>query len=63
VPKAEEGGVDAELQYVKVNEDTEEPKANFADEGKPRYINLVDFGNSSNYLMIVHLCLGVEMKP
>jgi hypothetical protein len=39
VPEAEEGGADVELQYVEVNEDTEGPQANFADEGKPRCIN------------------------
>jgi hypothetical protein len=32
-----------ELQYVEVNEDTEEPQANFADEGKARCINLSVF--------------------
>jgi hypothetical protein len=49
---------------VEVNEDTEEPQANFADEGKPRCINLNVFGNLCNYLwMFVHLCSGVEMKP
>jgi hypothetical protein len=40
VPEAEEGGADAELQYVEVNEDTEGTQANPADEGKPRCINL-----------------------
>jgi hypothetical protein len=39
VPEAEEGGADAELQYVKVSEDTEDPQANFADKGKPWCIN------------------------
>jgi hypothetical protein len=29
--EAEEGGADAELQYVEVNEGTEEPQANLAD--------------------------------
>jgi hypothetical protein len=41
MPKAEEGGADAELQYVEVIEDTEDPQANPADEGKPRCINLI----------------------
>jgi hypothetical protein len=36
VPEAEEGGVEAELQYVEVIEDTEATQANLADEGKPR---------------------------
>jgi hypothetical protein len=40
VPEAEEGGADAELQYVEVIEDTEGTQANPADEGKPRCINL-----------------------
>jgi hypothetical protein len=40
VTEAEGGGADAELQYVEVNEDTEEPQANFAGEGKPWCINL-----------------------
>jgi hypothetical protein len=38
VPEAEEGGVEAELQYVEVLEDTEGAQANPADEGKPRCI-------------------------
>jgi hypothetical protein len=64
VPEAEEGGADVELQYVEVSEDTEDPQANFADEGKPRCINLSIFGNLCNYLwMFVHLHSGVEMKP
>jgi hypothetical protein len=37
--EAEEGGDDAELQYVEVSEATEDPQANCADEGKPRCIN------------------------
>jgi hypothetical protein len=41
MPKAEEGGADAELQYVEVIKDTEDPQANPADEGKPRCINLI----------------------
>jgi hypothetical protein len=40
VPEAGEGGADAELQYVEVSEDTDEPQANFVDEGKPRCINI-----------------------
>jgi hypothetical protein len=36
VPEAEEGGAEAELQYVEVVEDTEGILANHADEGKPR---------------------------
>jgi hypothetical protein len=35
VPEAEEGGAEAELQYVEVIEDTEGTQANPADEGKP----------------------------
>jgi hypothetical protein len=63
VPEAEEGGADVELQYMEVIQDTEEPHANIADEGKPRFINLSVFGNLCNYLwMFVHLCSGVEMK-
>jgi hypothetical protein len=36
MPEAKEGGAAAELQYVEVNEDTEDAQANPADEGKPR---------------------------
>jgi hypothetical protein len=35
VPEAEEGGAEAELQYVEVIEDTKGSQANSADEGKP----------------------------
>jgi hypothetical protein len=38
VLEAEEGGAEAELQYVEVLEDTVGAQANPADEGKPRYI-------------------------
>jgi hypothetical protein len=37
VPKAEEVGADADLQYMEVIEDTEGTQAN-PDEGKPRSI-------------------------
>jgi hypothetical protein len=36
VPEAKEGGAEAELQYVEVIEDTEDPQANPVDEGKTR---------------------------
>jgi hypothetical protein len=36
VSKVEEGGAEAELQYVEVIEDIEGTQANPADEGKPR---------------------------
>jgi hypothetical protein len=36
VPEVEEGGVEVELQYVEVLEDTEGTQANPADEGKPQ---------------------------
>jgi hypothetical protein len=36
VPKAEEGGAEADLQYVEVIEYTEGTQVNPADEGKPR---------------------------
>jgi hypothetical protein len=36
VPEAEEGGAEAELQYVEVIEDTEGTQANLADKGKPQ---------------------------
>jgi hypothetical protein len=36
VPEAKGGGAEAELQYVDVNEDTEDAQANPADEGKPQ---------------------------
>jgi hypothetical protein len=64
VPEAEEGGADAELQCVEVSEDTEDPHANYANEGKPWCINPSVFELLCNYLwMIVHLHSGVEMKP
>jgi hypothetical protein len=64
VPEAEERGADMELQYMEVSEDTEDPQANCANEGKPRCINLSIFEILYNYLwMIVHLRSGVEMKP
>jgi hypothetical protein len=64
VQEAEEGGADVELQYVEVSEDTEDPQANYANEGKPRCINPSVFELLCNYLWIlVHLCSGVEMKP
>jgi hypothetical protein len=40
MPEAEVGGADAELQYMEVSEDTEDPQDNCADEGKPRCIVL-----------------------
>jgi hypothetical protein len=43
VSEAEEGGADAELQCVEVSKDTEDPQANYADQGKPRCINLSVF--------------------
>jgi hypothetical protein len=64
VLETEEGGAAAELQYVEVIDDTEDTQANPADEGKPQCINLSVFESLCNYLwMIVHLRLGVEMKP
>jgi hypothetical protein len=59
-----EGGAAVELQYVEVINDTEDPQANPADEGKPRCINLSVFEILCNYLwMIVHFRSGVGMKP
>jgi hypothetical protein len=64
VPEAEEGGANAELQYLEVSEDTEDPQANYVDEGKPCCIDLYVFEKLHNYLwMFVHIRLGVEMKP
>jgi hypothetical protein len=37
--EAEEGGAEAELQYVEVLKDTEGAHANTADKGKPRCIS------------------------
>jgi hypothetical protein len=49
---------------MEVIEDTEDPQANPANEGKPRCINLSVFEILCNYIwMIVHLRSGVEMKP
>jgi hypothetical protein len=60
VPEAEEGGADADLQYVEVIQDTEGTQANAADEGKPRCIK-PNFSNLIyKYLwMLVHLSSGV----
>jgi hypothetical protein len=64
VPEAKEGGADVELHYVEVREDTEDPPANCADEGKPRCINPSVLKLLCNYLwMIVYLHSGVELKP
>jgi hypothetical protein len=64
VPEAEEGGADAELQYVEVSEDIENQQTNCADEGKPQCINPSVFKLLCNYLwMFVHLRSRVEMKP
>jgi hypothetical protein len=64
VPEVEEGGAEAELQYVEVIEDTKDPQANPADEGKPDAFNPVFSKLLCNYLwMIVHLRSGVDMKP
>jgi hypothetical protein len=38
--EAKVGEADAELKYVEVSKDTEDPQANCADKGKPRCINL-----------------------
>jgi hypothetical protein len=43
VSKAGEGGADVDLQYVEMSEDTEDPQANCADEGKPQCIDLYVF--------------------
>jgi hypothetical protein len=43
VPEAKEGGADAKLQYVEVSEDTDDPQANCADEGKLRCSDLYVF--------------------
>jgi hypothetical protein len=64
VPEAEEGGAEAELQYVEVLEDTEGGQANTADEGKPRCNSPSISKLLCNYLwMIVHLRSGIDMKP
>jgi hypothetical protein len=56
VPKAEEGGAEAELQYVEVLEDTEGAQANTVDEGKPRCIQPSFSNLIYRYLwMLVHL--------
>jgi hypothetical protein len=64
VPEAEEGESDAELQYMEVSDDIGDSQANYADEGKPRCINVSVFEILCNYIwMIVHFRSGVEMKP
>jgi hypothetical protein len=64
VPEAEEGGAEAEPQYVEVIKDTEGTQANPADEGKPRCNKPSISKLLCIYLwMIVHLRSGVDMKP
>jgi hypothetical protein len=49
---------------MEVNQDTEEPQASVADEGKHQRINLSNFLKLCNFLfMFVHLRSGVEMRP
>jgi hypothetical protein len=56
VPEAEEGEVEAALQYMEVLGDTEGAQANLADEGKPRCI-LAQF---SNFVMqFIYGCLCI----
>jgi hypothetical protein len=43
MPEVEEGGFDRELNFVVVNQDTEEPQASIADKGKHQSINLSIF--------------------
>jgi hypothetical protein len=43
VAEVEEGGADAELQYVEVSEDTEDQQTNCADEGRPQCMVLCVF--------------------
>jgi hypothetical protein len=63
VPGTEEGGAEAELQYVEVIEDTEGTQANLLTKASPGAINPV-FKFLCNYLwMIVHLSSRVDMKP
>jgi hypothetical protein len=64
VPEAEEGGADADLQYVEVIQDTEGTQANAADEGKPQCNKPSVSKFLCNYLwMIVHLSSRVNMEP
>jgi hypothetical protein len=57
VPKAEEGGADTEL-YVEVSEDTEDPQANCADEGKPGALSYLFL---KSYIIIQEcLCIYVQ---
>jgi hypothetical protein len=47
-----------------VSEDTADPQANYADEGKPWWFDLIAFKFLHNYLwMFVDLRSGVEMEP
>jgi hypothetical protein len=59
MPKTEERGADAELQYMEVSEDTKDPQANCANEGKTQCINLYVFLKS--YITIYGcLCIYVQ---
>jgi hypothetical protein len=63
VPEVEDGGSDGELHFVKVNQDTEEPQASVANEGKHRSIELSIFEIMQLSMYFVHLHSRVEMKP
>jgi hypothetical protein len=59
VPEGEDEGADGELQYVDVAQDLDQspegPKANLADEGKPRIINPSFQNYAITVPMFVHL--------
>jgi hypothetical protein len=58
VSEAEEGGADTEVQYVEVNQDTDEAQASVADKGKHRSINLSIFGNYAT----IYECLCIYIQ-
>jgi hypothetical protein len=70
VPEGGHEGADGDVHYVAVEQDldqrSEGPKANLANEGKPRFIvNLCVYFKLLNLSVIiyVHLHSGVELKP
>jgi hypothetical protein len=63
VPEAEEGGVEAELQYVEVIEDTEGTEANLADEGGPSNLPFFSFSRSRRQVGPTYQLLLLSCAP
>jgi hypothetical protein len=69
VAEGGDGGVDGDVHCIAIEEDLDQspegPKANLANEGKPRFIlNLFVYLNyAAIFVMLVHLRSGVDIKP